>query len=79
MLGRFGEKFGRLIWSQVRDINIYNYEKTVVYSIYENGGYKYFAVNKSTDSVEWIQHIPHSPKPCISSDKWKQATQLKDS
>jgi len=78
MLGRFGEKFGRLIWSQVRDINIYNYEKAVVYSIYENGGYKYFAVNKSTDSVEWI-HLQHSPKPCISSDKWNKILQQKGS
>jgi hypothetical protein len=78
MLGRFASRFGRLIWSQSRDIHVDNYEKHIVYGIYENGKYRYFAVNKSTDTVEWIQHIPHSPKPCISSDKWNKITQLKD-
>lgn len=64
---------------QSRDMNVFNYEKHIVYSIYENGGYKYFAINKSNDTVEWIQHLPHLAKPSISSDKWNQTKQLKDS
>ena len=78
MLGRFADRFGRLLWSQSRDIHVDNYEKHIIYSIYENGGYRHFAINKSTDLVEWIQHIPHLPKPSISSDKWRQVIQLKD-
>jgi hypothetical protein len=78
MLGRFASRFGRVIWSQSRDISVDNYEKHIVYAIYENGGYRYFAVNKSTDTVEWIQHIPHLAKPSTYSDKWNKTVQLKD-
>ena len=78
MLGRFAEKFGKLIWSQSRDISVFNYEKHIVYSIYENSGYRYFVVNKSNDSVEWIQHLPVYAKPSTYSAKWNQAQQLKD-
>lgn len=77
MLGRFAERFGRLLWSQSRDIHVDNYEKHIIYSIYENGGYRHFAVNKSTDVVEWI-HLPHLPKPSISSDRWNKTLQQKD-
>ena len=77
MLGRFAGRFGRLIWSQSRDIHVDNYEKHIVYSIYENGGYRYIAVNKSTDVVEWI-HMLHSAKPSSSSDKWSKMLQPKD-
>lgn len=80
MLGRFAERFGRLIWSQSRDIHVDNYEKHIVYTILENGGYRHFAINKSTNVVEClqIQHIPHLQKPSISSDKWNKLPQLKD-
>ena len=78
MLGRFADKFGRLIWSQPRDMNVFNYEKHIVYSIYENSGYRYIVINKSNNTVEWIQHLPAYQKPSTSSVKWNQAQQLKD-
>ena len=71
-------KFGRLIWSQVRDMHVYNYEKHIVYQIYESGGYRYVAIEKSTDKVEWIQPSPLYQKPSISSDKCSKTKPLKD-
>ena len=77
MLGRFADRFGKLIWSQTRDIHVENYEKHILYSIYENGKYIHVAVNKSNDKVEWT-HLQHSQKPSISSDRWNKVPQLKD-
>jgi len=78
MLSKIGSKFGRLVWSQVRDMNVYNYEKHIVYEIYESGGYRYVAIEKSTDKVEWIQPSPVYPKPSIYSDKCSLPKPLKD-
>ena len=78
MLSKFGERFGRLVWSQVRDMQVYNYEKHMVYEIYESGGYRYVAIEKSTDKVEWIQPSPTYQKPCISLAKCSLTKPLKD-
>lgn len=79
MLSKFGERFGRLVWSQVRDMQVYNYEKHIIYEIYENRGYRYVAIEKSTDKVEWI-HLSHvCPKQYIYSDKCNLPKQPKDS
>jgi len=78
MLSKFGERFGRLVWSQVRDMQVYNYEKYIVYEIYESGGYRHVAIEKSTDKVEWIQPSPTYQKPYISLAKCNLTKPLKD-
>lgn len=77
MLGRFADRFGRLIWSQTRDIQVQNYEKHILYSIYENGKYIHVAVNKSNDKVEWT-HLQHLQKPSTFSDRWNKMPQQSD-
>ena len=78
MLSKFSSRFGRLVWSQVRDMQVYNYEKHIVYEIYESGGYRYVAIEKSNNKVEWIQPSPVYPKPSGFWDKCIQPKPLKD-
>jgi hypothetical protein len=59
-------------------MKVYNYEKHIVYEIYESGGYRYVAVEKSNDKVEWLQHSLVYQKPSGYLDKCNQPKPLKD-
>lgn len=43
--------FGRLIWSQSRDIRVCNYPKAMVYEIWTNQGFLRIGHDKETNAV----------------------------
>jgi hypothetical protein len=45
-------KFGRLLTTQTRDINVLNYPNHVVYAIFTNQGFIYVAKDKLNKSIE---------------------------
>ena len=66
-------RFGRMIWSQSRDIRVVNYEKHTVYEIYTNQGYLYVSHSKSKPEVEWLTKSHTSPNASCSLNSWKIA------
>ena len=45
-------RFGKLIWSQPREITVLNYTNHLVYQIYTNHGYISIAHNKTNDKID---------------------------
>ena len=66
-------RFGRMIWSQSRDIRVVNYEKNIVYEIYTNQGYLYISQSKSKPEIEWLTKSHISPNVSCSSKEWQIA------
>ena len=47
-------RFGRIIWTQSRDIRVVNYPEVMVYEIFTNKGYLYIAHDKTTNKIESV-------------------------
>jgi hypothetical protein len=71
-------RFGRMIWAQNRDIRVVNYEKHIVYEIYNNQGYLYISQSKSEPVVEWLTKSHTSPSASCSLKEWKKVNEKTD-
>ena len=69
-------RLGSCLWTQSRDMRVYNYSGHIVYEIFTNQGYMYVRENKDTNKIDVVrsQNIVYENV----SKKQDQATLLPD-